>query len=331
MRRFLRGLGKFIWRFMVIFSFIVNLVLVVVIIGLLLFIFDIKNNIAQPLVTGLHSSFIGLDQATIDWTIPVRADVPVNLEIPLKQNTVVVLTEDVPLNVIAQIYTPNLQLTNASVSLTLPKDLQLPVALDLPVTVEDSLPVSLDVRAVIPLQNTQLHDVAENLRLLFEPLAVGLTNLPGSFSEVGPFLGDVFAGRANLLQANAYTANPWPGFSMTAGLNYPDELLTAPVPQENVAVQTGIVPKGGIPGLDEQIRPEVYAAGGPDAVNNSMAAQSAGGIPPQYYNGSYAEYREQKLGEDTSSTGGSGTDSTTGASSTPVVDQGILPTPTPTP
>ncbi len=261
MRRFLRGLGKFIWRFMVIFSFIVNLVLVLVLIGLLLFIFDIKNNIAQPLVTGLHSSFVGLDEATIDWTIPVRADIPVNLDIPLKQNTVVVLTAPVPLNVIAQIYTPNLQLTNASVSLTLPEGLELPVSLDLPVEVRDTLPVSLDVRAVIPLQNTQLHDVAENLRLLFEPLAVGLTNLPGDFAEVGPFLGDLFAGKVNLLDANAYTAQPWPGFSTTAGYGYPDDLLTSPVPPENVPVQTGIVPLGGIPALDEQLRPEVYTAG----------------------------------------------------------------------
>jgi hypothetical protein len=333
MRRFLRGLGKFIWRFMVIFSFIVNVVLVVVLIGLLLFIFDIKNNIAQPLVTGLHSSFIGLDQATIDWTIPVRADVPVNLEIPLQQNTVVTLTEDVPLQVVAQIYASGLTVTNATVYLTLPKDLDLPVALNLPVIVEDTLPVSLDVRAVIPLQNTQLHDVAENLRLLFEPLAVGLTNLPGSFNEVGPFLGDVFAGRANLLEANVYTANPWPGFSTTAGLNYPEELLTAPIPQENVPIQTGIVPKGGIPGLDEQIRPEVYAQGGPDAVNNAFTAQTADTIPPQYYNGGYADYREAVLGGGGTVPNDGTTDTNTTlpdqTSATEEVDQGILPTPTP--
>lgn len=330
MRRFLRGLGKFIWRFMVIFSFIVNLVLVIVIIGLLLFIFDIKNNIAQPLVTGLHSSFIGLDQATIDWTIPVRAEVPVKLEIPLQQDTIVTLTEDVPLVVLAQIVAPGLTVNNATVYLTLPKDTELPVALNLGVTVDDTLPVSLDVRAVIPLQNTQLHDVAENLRLLFEPLAVGLTNLPGDFGEVGPFLGDVFAGRANLLQENEYTAAEWSGFSMSAGLNYPEDLLTAPIPPQNVPQDTGIVPQGGIPGLDEQLRPEVYALGGPDAVNSSIPAQSANGeaIPPQYYNGSYADYRAQVLASQPQ--GGNG-ENTTSPAAAGDADQGILPTPTSAP
>ena len=199
-----------------------------------------------------------------------------------------------PLIVFAQISAPGLTVSNASVSLTLPKDLELPVALSLPVEVRDTLPVSLDVRAVIPLKNTQLHDVAENLRLLFEPLAVGLTNLPGNFSEVGPFVGDVLAGKANLLQANQYTAQPWPGFSTTAGLNYPIELLTAPIPLENLPIQTGIVPQGGIPALDEQLRPNIYAAGGPNQVNQGVRdgfnAQGAP-IPSFYYDGGYADYR----------------------------------------
>jgi hypothetical protein len=332
--RFLRALGRFFWRFMVIFSFIVNIVLVIVVIGLLLFLFDIKNNIAEPLVTGLHSSFVGLDQATIDWTIPVRADVPVNLDIPLQTNTVVTLTEDVPLTVVAQIYAGALTVNNATVSLTLPTGTNLPVSLDIPVEVRDqTLPVSLDVRAVIPLEQTQLHDVAENLRLLFEPLAVGLTNLPSNFSEVGPFVGDLFAGRVDLLQENAYTQQPWPGFSTTAGLNYPEELLTAPIPEENVPVQTGIVPTGGIEDLDEEIRPEVYQAGGPEAVNEQARIQLGNiPIPSYYYDGGFSAFllslRQQLAGSGsengtTDSTGG------TGSTSPEIIDQGILPTPTP--
>ncbi|NOG52208.1 MAG: hypothetical protein HND48_24310 [Chloroflexi bacterium] len=164
MRKFLRFMGRSFWRFMVIFSFIVNLVLVVVVLILAATLFDIKHNIAEPLVGGLYSAFVGLEDATIDWTIPVRADVPVNLDIPINQNTVVTLTEAVPLTVVAQIQAPSLTLSNARVSLSLPVGLQLPVALNLPVTVDDTLPVSLDVRAVIPLKETQLYDVARSLR-----------------------------------------------------------------------------------------------------------------------------------------------------------------------
>ena len=62
-----------------IFSFIVNIILVCVLLVLGLLIFQIKNNIADPLVGGLHGSFVGLDEATIDWTIPVRDTIPVKL------------------------------------------------------------------------------------------------------------------------------------------------------------------------------------------------------------------------------------------------------------
>lgn len=57
------------------------------------------------------------------------------------------------------------------------------------------------------------------------------------------------------------------GFSRTAGLNYPLDSPTAPIPEGNVPLDTGIVPLGGIPLLDEQVRPALYQQGGPVAVN----------------------------------------------------------------
>lgn len=285
--RVLRGIGLFFWRFMVVFSFIVNIILVVVLLVLGLLIFEIKNEIAQPLVTGLHSSFVGLDNATIDWTIPVRDEIQVRLDIPLETNTVVVLTEPVPLQVNALIDLPGINAynVNASVNLQLPAGLELPVALDLDVAVDQPLPVALDVRAVIPLQETQLHDVAENLRLLFEPLARGLHNLPSDFKEAGQLAGDVLRGDLpNLLVENDYSLAPWPGYSVTAGLGY--DLYTEPVPLINRPVETGIVTVGGIPALDEQLRPEIYEAGGPEVVNQQAKANlEARNVPPVYYNG----------------------------------------------
>lgn len=279
---------------MVIFSFVVNIVLLVVVLVLALTLFDIKRNIAEPLVGGLYSAFVGLENATIDWTIPVRADVPVNLDIPINQNTTVVLTQAVPLTVIAQIQAPSLSLSNARVSLELPVGLELPVALNLPVEVRDSIPVELDVRAVIPLEETQLYDVARSLQLMFEPLAVALTNLPQDWGEAFSFAGDVISGNSpDLLAANSFSQRPWPGFSRTAGLNYPLSLLTAPIPPENVPLDTGIVPMGGIPLLDEQIRPDIYERGGPAAVNATAEFTSpAQGV---YWNGNYGEYREMML------------------------------------
>ncbi|MFW5709624.1 MAG: hypothetical protein ACOCX5_05330, partial [Chloroflexota bacterium] len=191
MRRFFGAVGRFFWRFMVIFSFVVNIILVIVLLVLGLLIFEIKNQVAEPLVEGLHSSFVGLDQATIDWTIPVRDQIQVELNIPLETNTVVVLTQPVPLQVDALIDLPGINAynVNATVDLELPAGLELPVALDLDVAVDEPLDVELDVRAVIPLAETQLHDVAHNLRLQLEPLAIALNNLPNSFSGAAQMVG----------------------------------------------------------------------------------------------------------------------------------------------
>src|SRR5687768_11221103 len=97
----LKTVALFIKNFMIVFSFVVNLVLVIVVVTTGLLLFDIKRNVAMPLVAGLHSSFVGLDQATIDYTIPVREMIPIDLNIPLQTTTVVSLTQAVPLSVTA--------------------------------------------------------------------------------------------------------------------------------------------------------------------------------------------------------------------------------------
>ncbi|MBZ0282049.1 MAG: hypothetical protein K8L97_15020 [Anaerolineae bacterium] len=320
--RALRSVGKWFWRFMVIFSFIVNIILVVVLAVLLLTIFDIKANIAQPLIEGLHSSFVGLNDATIDWTIPVRTSIDVTDKtitvddsILLDKDTIVTLTDNVYLNVTANITLPGVgNLNNAQVALALPKDLQLPVHLsldvpiliDVPVNLED-IPVDLDVRAVIPLSQTQLHDPVENLRLLFEPIVRILGNLPGDFSEVGPFVGNVVSGNTpNLLAETQYSQNPWPGFSTTAGLNY--DMANVPVPPENVPALTGIQATGGIPALDQGIRPELYQSGDPLTVNaQAVQGAQAQGIAPQYYDGTYSDYAGSPLKQALTASQGAGT------------------------
>lgn len=288
MRTFFSRFGKLIWRTMIIFSFVVNLILVVVLLALGVLIFEIKNNVADPLVGGLHGSFVGLDQATIDWTIPVRETIPVRMVVPLETDTMVVLTQPVPLSAMATI-TLNGSNVSTPVSLSLPVGMRLPVHLDLDVPIDQPLPISMDVRAVIPLGQTQLHDVADNLRLLFEPLAVALDNLPSDFNEAGVLVNQLVTGTVpNLLEANA-EFDPWPGFSRTAGLNY--ELFGENVPGANRPVETGIVQQGGIPFLDQQIRPDVYAEGGPDEINaQAQAEMEQRGIPPMYYSGEIGEF-----------------------------------------
>jgi hypothetical protein len=289
-----KAIGSGIKNFMILFSFIVNLVLIVVVVGLILFIFDIKNNIVTPLVSGLHSSFVGLNEATIDWTIPVRDQIPVVLNIPLETDTIVTLTQPVPLIVGANISLGAGNNLSATVNLTLPEGLQLPVALDLDVPVNQDLDVALDVRAVIPLAQTQLDDPIQNLRLVFDPLNRALYNLPDNVVEAGGYISRAVSGSTiNLLDPTERIPDPWLGFSRTAGLHY--DLAFEPVPVLNIPVQTNIVPPGGIPALDEQVRPDIPD---PNLVNAQAAAVlDAQSIPAHVYDGSYSEWLEAERAE----------------------------------
>ncbi|MBN8633771.1 MAG: hypothetical protein J0M07_00505 [Anaerolineae bacterium] len=289
--RALKAIGSGIKNFMILFSFIVNLILIIVLVVLLLLIFDIKNNVASPLLTGLHSSFVGLDEATIDWTIPVRDTIPVVLNVPLETQTVVVLTQSVPLVVNATITLPGVGvLNNASVNLSLPAGLELPVALDIDVPINEELPVALDVRAVIPVSETQLHDPINNLRLTFEPIVRALFNLPDNFAEATQFAADAISGEPIYLMADSdYSRDPWPGFSETAGLGY--TLDDEPVPMANQPIPTGLVAIGGIRALDELLRPQLYEGdSSPEAINQqAVTTMQSQAVPPENYDGSYAQ------------------------------------------
>lgn len=359
----LRALGKFLWRFMVIFSFIVNLVLIIVLLVLGLLIFEIKNEVADPLVQGLHRTAVGLDRATIDWTIPVRDSLGIDLLVPINAQTIrstvteyngdpvapiagetlVTLTRDVPLIINgAFIQSNDLTLRNAQVNITLPAGTSLPVSLNLDLGLKTEIPVSLDVRAVIPIEETQLTDPIKTLQLLFEPLAIGLHNLPSDFNQAGAMVQRVFNGEPiDLLAINGsggINDQPyvgWYGYSRTAGENY--DLANLPAPPQNVPQKTGIEPLGGIPVLDALLgwRSGLYANDQtPELINeqriNEMALMD---VDPSTWNGAGTinalTAQEVDAQIDASSASSSeGTTLGTGGSGVYPTSSGIIPTPT---
>jgi len=357
----LRALGKLIWRFMVIFSFIVNLVLIIVLLVLGILIFEIKNNVADPLVQGLHRTAVGLDKATIDWTIPVRDSIAIDLDVPINPQTIlstvteyngqpvepiagetlVTLTRDVPLVINnAFIQSPDLTLRNAQVNITLPAGTSLPVSLNLDLGLQTEIPVALDVRAVIPIKETQLTDPINTLKLLFEPLAIGLHNLPSDFNQAGGMVQGVLEGQPLNLLATDGTGGvndqpyiDWYGYSITAGENY--DLANSPVPAQNVPEETFLVPLGGIPVLDAELRPELYANDSTPLDNNLQIRdflQTNPDIVPATWNGEGtigALVAQEGTPEPSASVTETGTTQAVGGgSSVQPTSSGIIPTPT---
>ena len=146
----------------IVFSFVVNLVLVIVLLVLLVpgvqTLLVLRNNLLEPLVSDLDGAFVSLGEATIDTTVQIDESIPINFVLPLDeslpisfdleidQNTTVVLTEQVPLYAQARFTFPDGGgEINGTVSLALPQGMALPVHLNMVVPVRQSIPVQLNV------------------------------------------------------------------------------------------------------------------------------------------------------------------------------------------
>ncbi len=180
------------WNTMIVFSFIVNAVLVIVLLVVGMLLFKIKASIAQPLIGGLHSNFVKMDDAsiittiTVSDTILVNDTMPVVFDLPLSTNTVVTLTQAVAIPnttvILNGIPIPTDIILPAGTPLTINLDLTVPVSKTIPVKL--TVPVLLTVPVNIPLNRTELHEPFTNLSNLVGPYDVLLQSLPGSWPEV---------------------------------------------------------------------------------------------------------------------------------------------------
>jgi hypothetical protein len=169
-----QGLARF-WdafkNMAIVFSFVVNFVLVIVLLVLTLpgvrAAFALKSGLLQPMLHDLDAAFVGLGEATIDTTVnidesipiqfslPLDKPLPIEFALPIDQSTNVVLEQAVPLNVPATFRFPGGGgAINGYVSLSLPAGMGLPVRLNMVVPVSQTIPVRMDVPVdqMVPIQ-----------------------------------------------------------------------------------------------------------------------------------------------------------------------------------
>jgi hypothetical protein len=161
------------WDVTATLSLFVNVVLAVLLIIMAGQIRNLKttvNKTVNDLLGGLYGNFVKMDQASINTTIMVNAQIPLDFNLPVSQNTQVVLTSDVSIpRAHVVINTGGLNI-NAQANVTLPAGTSLPIALNLNIPVQSTIPISLQVPVNIPMNQTELHEPFTGLQTSLRPL-----------------------------------------------------------------------------------------------------------------------------------------------------------------
>ncbi len=161
-------------------SMFVNLILIVAVVILANQVGAIKMTLNNVLGQ-LDSAFEGLGQAVIKDTIKINQQVPVQFDLPLKQDTVVTTQAPVPINTQATFSLGQFGSINGVVTLQLPAGTSLPVHLELTVPVSNSIPVVFDQPVSIPLAEKGLGPVVSKLRAALSPIIDLVKQMPDRF------------------------------------------------------------------------------------------------------------------------------------------------------
>ena len=168
------NLGPAFWTIASVLSLTINVIVIIVLLAVLQNMRILKlgslMDIGNGLLGGLYTNFEKMDNAHITKTIPVNTTIPVQFELPLNQQTDVVLSQDVTIRrALVTVNTGGLNITNALATIVLPEGTILPVHLNLTVPVDTTIPVVLDVAVDIPLSETELHEPFSGLQEVVKP------------------------------------------------------------------------------------------------------------------------------------------------------------------
>ncbi len=167
------ALAPAFWTIASLTSMTLNIVLLIALIVLLQHRDTLVSaiNLTNNLLSGLYTNFEKMYQAHIRTTIPVSTKVPVQLEVCIRRETSVKLTQDVGIaGARVSVHSGGLSIANAYTNIRLPAGVDLPVALDLCVPVEAEIPVNLKVRTDIPIRETELGEPIQGLMDTIRPI-----------------------------------------------------------------------------------------------------------------------------------------------------------------
>ena len=167
------------WTVASVISTIVNVVLI----GILLVLLQVlgktpfqANDQFAGLLGGLYENFVRMDEATISTTVPVNAAIPLDITVPVRTTTRIVLADATTINGAHVIINTGGVDIDADAVVTLPAGTPLNVILDFPLPVKTDpngnqiqVPINLSIPVNIPLKDTQLHDPFVGLQGVVKP------------------------------------------------------------------------------------------------------------------------------------------------------------------
>ncbi len=181
-KRWQENLLPAFWSVGAFLSILLNIILLAVVFSLAKQVFAIKNLVTSDVVGGLYYNFLLMDQATIKTSVTVEDTIPVQFDLPLKQSTVVILSEDTLIEgATVSLNTGGLIIQQAPTDIILPEGTALPIRLDLTVPVDTEIPISITVPVEIPLNETELHEPFVGLQEVVSPFYWMLTEQPSSW------------------------------------------------------------------------------------------------------------------------------------------------------
>jgi hypothetical protein len=187
-----RRLAPAFWTTASLLSLVINIFLITALLIIGRQLFTLKTAINEQLLTGLYDNFALMDQAhiittiSVETTIQVQDTIPVVFDLPLNQDTEVILTQDTPVDNVSimlnGLWLPTDIILPAGTPLGINLDITVPVSQTVPVNL--TVPVSLQVPVDIPLDQTELHEPFAGLQQVVAPYRLLLSNTPDSATEI---------------------------------------------------------------------------------------------------------------------------------------------------
>lgn len=158
-------------RFALIFSFSMNVILLIVVLVLLGLLLPIRDHLARPTMDKVMAEIDRLGDTHIKTTVVVEDEIQVKFDLPLEQEVDVTTTGPVEIKNAADFYLPGGGgYIHGTVKMDLPAETTLPVRLKATVPVDQMVPVRMEVPVDINLGDTDLKETVDNFKALLEPV-----------------------------------------------------------------------------------------------------------------------------------------------------------------